>query len=111
MGHPQPALYGNWADGESSFVVLPAEPTSVLELWHAEYGEEHMLVCAGDKPIVEAAPGKPLCFSHMATVGDAKYMVICRKSNGSISSWAPQFDTNTGAMITDMDSIDGTPVG
>ena len=111
MGYPQPALSGNWAEGESTFVVLPAESNSVLELWHAEYGEEHELVCAGEKPIVEAAPGKPLCFSHMATVGDAKYMVVCRKSNGSMSSWAPQFDTNDGSMITDMDFIDGTPVG
>ena len=111
MGYPQPALSGNWAEGESTFVVLPAETTSVLELWRAEYGEEHELVCAGEKPIVEAAPGKPLCFSHMATVGDAKYMVICRKSNGTRSSWAPQFDTNDGSMITDMDFIDGTPVG
>lgn len=111
MGYPKPALSGNWAEGESTFVVLPAESNSVLELWHAEYGEEHELVCAGEKPIVEAAPGKPLCFSHMATVGNAKYMVICRKSNGSMSSWAPQFDTNDGSMITDMDFIDGTPVG
>jgi hypothetical protein len=111
MGYPQPALYGNWADGESTFVVLPAENTSVLELWRAEYGEEHELVCAGEKPIVVAAPGKPICFSHMATVGDAKYMVICRKSGGSMSSWAPLFDTNDGSMITDMDFIDGTPVG
>lgn len=111
MGYPQPALYGNWADGESTFVVLPAETASVLELWHAEYGEEHMLVCAGDKPIVEATPGKPLCFSHMAIVGDAKYIVVCRKSNGSISSWAPQFNTYDGSIITDMDFIDGTPVG
>ena len=111
MGYPQPAVSGNWAEGESTFVVLPAENNSVLELWRAEYGEEHELVCAGEKPIVEAAPGKPLCFSHMATVGNAKYMVICRKSGGSMSSWAPLFDTNDGSMITDMDFIDGTPVG
>ena len=47
----------------------------------------------------------------MATVGNAKYMVICRKSGGSMSSWAPQFDTTDGSMSTDMDFIDGTPVG
>ena len=111
MGYPQPALYGNWTDGESTFVVLPAESTSVLELWHAEYGEEHSLVCAGEKPIVEVAPGKPLCFSHMAIAGKAKYMVICRKSDGSYSCWAPEFDENDGSMITDMGFIDGTPVG
>ena len=113
MGYPQPALYGNWAEGERTFVVLPAEDDSVLELWHTTLDKEFDIICKGEKPIVQGTHGQPLCFSYSIPNGDSipPYIIVCRKSNGVASSWVPGFNEMDGSLKTDMDFIDGTPVG
>lgn len=113
MGYPQPALYGNWAEGERTFVVLPAEDDSVLELWHTTLDKEFDIICKGEKPIVQGTYGQPLCFSYSIPNGDSipPYIIVCRKSNGVASSWVPGFNEMDGSLKTDMDFIDGTPVG
>ena len=113
MGYPQPALYGNWAEGERTFVVLPAEDDSVLELWHTTLDKEFNIICKGEKPIVQGTYGQPLCFSYSIPNGDSipPYIIVCRKSNGVASSWVPGFNEMDGSLKTDMDFIDGTPVG
>ena len=113
MGYPQPALYGNWAEGERTFVVLPAEDDSVLELWHTTLDKEFNIICKGEKPIVQGTHGQPLCFSYSIPNGDSipPYIIVCRKSNGVASSWVPGFNEMDGSLKTDMDFIDGTPVG
>ena len=113
MGYPQPALYGNWAEGERTFVVLPAEDDSVLELWHTTLDKEFDIICKGEKPIVQGTHGQPLCFSYSIPNGDSipPYIIVCRKSNGVASSWIPGFNEMDGSLKTDMDFIDGTPVG
>ena len=113
MGYPQPALYGNWAEGERTFVVLPAEDDSVLELWHTTLDKEFDIICKGEKPIVKGTHGQPLCFSYSIPNGDSipPYIIVCRKSNGVASSWVPGFNEMDGSLKTDMDFIDGTPVG
>ena len=113
MGYPQPALYGNWAEGERTFVVLPAEDDSVLELWHTTLDKEFNIICKGEKPIVQGTHGQPLCFSYSIPNGDSipPYIIVCRKSNGVASSWVPGFNEMDGSLKTDSDFIDGTPVG
>ena len=113
MGYPQPALYGNWAEGERTFVVLPAEDDSVLELWHTTLDKDFDIICKGAKPIVKGTHGQPLCFSYSIPNGDSipPYIIVCRKSNGVASSWIPGFNEMDGSLKTDMDFIDGTPVG
>ena len=113
MGYPQPALYGNWAEGERTFVVLPAEDDSVLELWHTTLDKDFDIICKGAKPIVQGTHGQPLCFSYSIPNGDSipPYIIVCRKSNGVASSWVPGFNEMDGSLKTDMDFIDGTPVG
>ena len=113
MGYPKPALYGNWAEGERTFVVLPAEDDSVLELWHTTLDKDFDIICKGAKPIVQGTHGQPLCFSYSIPNGDSipPYIIVCRKSNGVASSWIPGFNEMDGSLKTDMDFIDGTPVG
>ena len=113
MGYPQPALYGNWAEGERTFVVLPAEDDSVLELWHTTLDKEFNIICKGEKPIVQGTYGQPLCFSYSIPNGDSipPYIIVCRKSNGVASSWVPGFNEMDGSLKTDSDFIDGEPKG
>ena len=113
MGYPQPAIYGTWQANDRTFVVLPAEDDSVLELWHTTLDKEFDIICKGEKPIVQGTHGQPLCFSYSIPNGDSipPYIIVCRKSNGVASSWVPGFNEMDGSLKTDMDFIDGTPVG
>lgn len=113
MDYGQPAIYGTWQANERTFVVLPAEDDSVLELWHTTLDKEFNIICKGEKPIVQGTHGQPLCFSYSIPNGDSipPYIIVCRKSNGVASSWVPGFNEMDGSLKTDMDFIDGTPVG
>lgn len=111
MGYPLPAIYGMWKENEHTFVVLPAESNSVVELWRAELDEEYNVICAGEEPIIKGSPGKPLCFSYMVPEGMPSYIVVCRKEDGTISTWTPVFSGMDGSLVTDSDFLDGTPVG
>lgn len=111
MGYPAPAIYGMWGEYERTFVVLPADEDSVVELWKAGLSEEYTAVCDGDGPILQATPGKPLCFSYMVPEGAPDFIVLCRKADGSESTWVPVFSGEDGSLMTDSDFLNGEPVG
>ena len=111
MGYPTPVIHGMWEEHEMTFVVLPAEDDSVVELRHTELNGRFQVVPTGEKPIVQGTPGKPLCFSYAVSEGVPSYIVVCRKANGKESTWVPQFSGRDGSLMTDSDFIDGTPVG
>ena len=111
MGYPTPVIHGMWEEHEMTFVVLPAEDDSVVELRHTELNGRFQVVPNGEKPIVQGTPGKPLCFSYAVSEGVPSYIVVCRKANGKESTWVPQFSGRDGSLMTDSDFIDGTPVG
>ena len=111
MDYPSPAIFGSWAEYESTFVVLPAEKDSVLELWKAELDEDYTVICSGEEPVVKTAAGKPLCFSYMVPDGMPNLIVVCRKANGSVSTWVPTFSGEDGSLVTDDEFLNGEPVG
>ena len=111
MGYPTPVIHGMWEEHEMTFVVLPAEDDSVVELRHTELNGRFQVVPTGEKPIVQGTPGKPLCFSYAVSEGVPSYIVVCRKANGKESTWVPQFSGRDGSLMTDSDFIDGEPKG
>lgn len=111
MDYPSPAVFGSWDEYESTFVVLPAEKDSVLEIWKPGLDEDYTVVCSGDEPLLRAASGKPLCFSYMVPEGMPNLIVVCRKADGAVATWVPTFSGMDGSLMTDDEFLNGEPVG
>ncbi|MBO7764079.1 MAG: hypothetical protein J6S16_03970 [Bacteroidales bacterium] len=111
MGYPTPAVYGTWGEYDRTFVVLPGKEDTVLEIWDVELNGEFVVIPSGEKPIIKANPGQPLCFSYMPPEGMPGLIVVCRKANGDIDTWVPVFSGMDGSLMTDDQFVDGTPVG
>lgn len=111
MGYPIPVVHGLWEEYEKTFVVLPAESSSVVELWRTALDEDFHVVRSGETPVVKGAPGRPLIFSYMVPEGIPGFIIICRKENGEESKWVPVFNGSDGSLMTDSNFINGKPVG
>lgn len=111
MGYPTPVIHGVWEEYERTFVVLPAESSSVVELWRTALDEDFRVIRGGEAPVVRGTPGKPLVFSYMVPEGIPGFIIVCRKENGEESKWVPVFNGSDGSLMTDSDFINGEPMG
>lgn len=109
MDCPSPWFYGIWNEYEITFVIVPAEEDSVLELWNARLDEDNNVV--KNEFLLLLDFGMPLVLSYIPPDGLPEYVVVCRKSDGSTASWIPQFSGRDGSLVTDSDFINGEPVG
>ena len=99
-GYPMPMLYGDWAPGELTYVVMPNSPAYTLEIWETKLDEDYNVVPGGSAPLFRGEPGNALCFSYITPEGMPSRIVVCREGFKIISAWVPQFSGMDGSLVT-----------
>lgn len=102
---PEPLIYGEWKEYESTFVVIPATSSSRLELWKSKMGDNYVSVKDGDAPIIQAKAGQPLVFSYEVPEIIPLMMVVCIEDDGGTTQWIPMFSGMDGSLITDAEYV------
>ncbi len=99
-GYPMPMLYGEWAQGDMTYVVMPKSKSYTLEIWETTLDEDYNVVPSGSAPLFRGEPGNALCFSYITPEGMPSRIVVCREGFKIISAWVPQFSGMDGSLVT-----------
>ena len=102
----EPVYYGDWKKGEQTIIVIPASKRHHLEIWSADFDDKVGVIATGKKPLAEAVPGQPLCFSFTMYNGMPRIMVICTNKDGYKASWVPSISGKDGSLETDSEFIE-----
>lgn len=102
----EPVYYGHWYEGEQTVIVIPATKRHHLEIWSADFDDKYGVIATGTKPLAQAIPGQPLCFSYIVPDGMPSLIVICTDKDGYKASWVPAISGRDGSLVTDSEFIE-----